>query len=34
VTPHSAIVISFRSFDTLCGEPVRCTLEIADTMLQ
>ena len=34
LTPHPAIVISFRSFDTVCGEPVRCTVEIADTVLQ
>jgi hypothetical protein len=34
ITPHPAIVISFRSFDTGCGEPVRCTVEIADTILQ
>jgi arylsulfatase A-like enzyme len=34
VTPHPAIVISFRSFDTVCGEPVRCAVEIADTGLQ
>jgi Type I phosphodiesterase / nucleotide pyrophosphatase len=34
VTPHPAIVLSFRSFDTVCGEPVRCTVEIADTLLQ
>jgi hypothetical protein len=34
VTPHPAIAISFRSFDTVCGEPVRCTVEIADTVLQ
>ena len=34
VTPHPAIVVSFRSFDTGCGEPVRCTVEIADTILQ
>ena len=34
VTPHPAIAISFRSFDTGCGEPVRCTVEIADTVLQ
>ena len=33
-TPHPAIVISFRSFDTVCGEPVRCTVEVADTVLQ
>ena len=34
VTPHPSIVLSFRSFDTVCGEPVRCTVEIADTLLQ
>ena len=34
MTPHPAIVISFRSFDTGCGEPVRCTVEVADTVLQ
>jgi hypothetical protein len=34
LTPHPAIVLSFRSFDTVCGEPVRCTVEIADTILQ
>jgi hypothetical protein len=34
VTPHPAIVVSFRSFDTVCGEPVRCTAEVADTGLQ
>ncbi|HKH80038.1 MAG TPA: alkaline phosphatase family protein, partial [Methylovirgula sp.] len=34
VTPHPAIVISFRSFGTVCGEPVRCTVEVADTVLQ
>lgn len=34
VTPLPAIAISFRSFDTVCGEPVRCTVEIADTILQ
>jgi hypothetical protein len=34
LTPHPAIVISFRSFDTVCGEPVRCAVEIADTGLQ
>jgi hypothetical protein len=34
VTPHPAIAISFRSFDTVCGEPVRCAVEIADTGLQ
>jgi len=34
VTPMPAIAISFRSFDTVCGEPVRCTVEVADTILQ
>jgi predicted AlkP superfamily pyrophosphatase or phosphodiesterase len=34
ITPHPAIAINFRSFDTVCGEPVRCTVEIADTGLQ
>ncbi len=34
VTPHPAIAVSFRSFDTVCGEPVRCAVEVADTGLQ
>jgi hypothetical protein len=34
VTPRPAVVVNFRSFDTGCGEPVRCTVEIADTGLQ
>ncbi len=34
VTPRPAIVVSFRSFDTACGEPVRCAVEVADTFLQ
>jgi hypothetical protein len=34
ITPHPAIVVNFRSFDTACGEPVRCTVEVADTVLQ
>jgi type I phosphodiesterase/nucleotide pyrophosphatase len=34
ITPHPAIAISFRSFDTICGEPVRCSVEVADTVLQ
>src|SRR5262244_1685883 len=24
----------FPSFDTICGEPVRCAVEVADTVLQ
>jgi arylsulfatase A-like enzyme len=34
ITPHPAIVVNFRSFDTVCGEPVRCTVGVADTGLQ
>ncbi len=34
ITPHPAIAVNFRSFDTVCGEPVRCTVEVADTVLQ
>jgi hypothetical protein len=34
VTPTPAIVVSFRSFDTICEEPVRCAVEVADTSLQ
>ena len=34
VTPMPAIVVSFRSFDTVCGEPERCAVEVADSVLQ
>jgi predicted AlkP superfamily pyrophosphatase or phosphodiesterase len=34
ITPHPAIAVNFRSYDTVCGEPVRCTVEVADTILQ
>jgi arylsulfatase A-like enzyme len=34
VTPVPAIAVSFRSFDTVCGEPARCAVEVADTGLQ
>ncbi len=34
VTPMPAIAVSFRSFDTVCGEPARCAVEVADTGLQ
>lgn len=34
VTPMPAIAVNFRSFDTVCGEPVRCAVEIADSSLQ
>ena len=33
LTPQPAIVVSFRSFDTGCGNPEMCTAEIADTPL-
>ena len=33
-TRQPSIVVGFRSFDTVCGEPVRCAVEIADTPLQ
>jgi hypothetical protein len=34
VTPAPAIVVNFRSFDTICGEPVRCAVTVSDTALQ
>ncbi|HEX3862690.1 MAG TPA: alkaline phosphatase family protein [Stellaceae bacterium] len=34
VTPLPAIAVNFRSFDTGCDMPVRCTAELADTPLQ
>jgi Type I phosphodiesterase / nucleotide pyrophosphatase len=34
ITPHPAIAVNFRSFDTVCGEPVLCAVEVADTVLQ
>ncbi|MBV9861381.1 MAG: alkaline phosphatase family protein [Alphaproteobacteria bacterium] len=34
VTPRPAVVANFRSFDTGCGAPLRCTAEVADTGLQ
>ena len=34
LTPRPAIVVNFRSFDTVCGEPVRCSVSVADTALQ
>ena len=34
VTPIPAIAVSFRSFDTVCGEPPRCAVEVADSGLQ
>jgi len=34
VTPEPSIVINFRSFSTGCPNALRCTAEIADTVLQ
>ncbi len=34
LTPMPAIAVNFRTFSTGCGEPVTCTVEIADTGLQ
>jgi hypothetical protein len=34
VPPKPAIVVNFRSFDTVCGEPVRCPVVVADTTPQ
>lgn len=35
VTPHPAIIVSFKSFSTRCGrEPVLCAAEVADSPLQ
>jgi hypothetical protein len=34
VTPKPAIVVNFRSFATVCGEPMGCPVEIADSGLQ
>jgi hypothetical protein len=34
VTPHPAIVVSFRSWSEGCAEPAACQVEIADTILR
>jgi hypothetical protein len=34
VTPHPAIVVNFRSWSSGCGEPLICSVEIADTVLR
>ena len=34
LTPMPAIVVNFRSFDTGCGEPLKCAVSVADTGLQ
>ncbi len=33
-TPEPAIVVNFRSYDTICGEPVRCAVTVSDSGLQ
>jgi hypothetical protein len=34
VTPIPAIVVNFRTFSTGCADPLICTVEVADTVLQ
>ncbi len=34
VTPQPSIAVNFKSFDTGCGTPTACTVEVADTSLQ
>jgi hypothetical protein len=34
ITPIPAIVVNFRTFTTGCGDPLTCTVEVADTVLQ
>jgi hypothetical protein len=34
LTPMPAIAVNFRTFSTGCAEPLTCTVEIADTLLQ
>jgi hypothetical protein len=34
LTPYPAIVVNFRSFDSGCGKPEICSVEVADTVLQ
>jgi hypothetical protein len=34
LTPMPAIAVNFRTFSTGCTEPLTCTVEIADTLLQ
>jgi hypothetical protein len=34
VTPLPAIVVNFRTFSTGCADPLVCTVEVADTLLQ
>ncbi len=34
VTPTPTIIVNFRTFDTGCGEPLNCGVEVADHTLQ
>lgn len=34
VTPHPAIVVSFRSYSVGCDQPAACQVEVADTVLR
>lgn len=34
VTPHPAIVVSFRTYTSGCGEPTNCQVSVADTVLR
>jgi Type I phosphodiesterase / nucleotide pyrophosphatase len=34
ITPHPAIVVSFRSYAAGCEEPAACSVEVADTILR
>ncbi|MDQ7914849.1 alkaline phosphatase family protein [Pseudomonas sp. 102515] len=34
LTPYPAIVVNFRSYDSGCGKPDACAVEVADTGLQ
>jgi hypothetical protein len=34
ITPHPAIVVSFRSYSAGCDQPTACSVEVADTILR
>jgi Type I phosphodiesterase / nucleotide pyrophosphatase len=34
VTPVPSIIVNFRTFSTGCADPLTCTVEVADTVLQ
>lgn len=34
VTPAPALIVSFKSFATGCDQPLKCTVEVADTSLE